>query len=285
LLNGQTSITSRLSRVRNNLSQNNYIKSKHLANLKEFFPDVNETKIAEIEEFHCDITKILKSELKESERELQKDLGSITAEITKIDERISANLSNFDNPEIIVDRVYDLSNSYKETIYENGFFETEENIKSSIRGIKVDLKSEKDTILKFIEDLINDKIKNLVAVTYSEKHKSPELVLNDKSYQYKIIDNTGTGTAYSNLLLLDLAIFGTTKLPLLVHDSLLYKNIENDAVTNFIDLYLKQDKQSFIAIDEIEKYGKETKEKLENKKVVKLSNQEVLYVKDWREKL
>ena len=283
LLNGKTSVTSRLSRVRNNLNQNKYIKSKHLDSLKEFFPDVNEDKIAEIEEFHSDITKILKSELKESERVLKNDLDSITSEIIKIDGRISENLSNFDNPEIIVDRVYDLSNSHKETITENGYFETEESIKSFVKDIKFDLRSEKETILKFIEDLINDKIKSLVTVTYSEKHKSPELVLNDKSYQYKIIDNTGTGTAYSNLLLLDLAIFGITKLPLLVHDSLLYKNIETDAVSNFIDLYLKQDKQSFIAIDEIEKYGKETKEKLEENKVVKLSNQYVLYVKDWRE--
>lgn len=283
LLNGKTSITSRLSRVRNNLSQSKYIKSKHLSSLKYFFPDVNEGKIAEIEEFHCDITRILKSELRASERHLQKDLDSITNEISKIDERIGQNISKFDNPEIIVDRVYDLSNSHKETISENGYFETEEGLRESVKEIKSDLKNEKEKILKFIEDLINDKIKSLVTLIYSKNHKSPELVLNDKSYQYKIIDNTGTGTAYSNLLLLDIAIFETTKLPMLVHDSLLYKNIENDAVSNFIDLYLKQDKQSFIAIDEIDKYGKETKEKLENKKVVKLSNQDVLYIKDWRE--
>lgn len=285
LLNGKTSITSRLSRVRNNLSQSKYIKSKHLSSLKSFFPNVNEEKIVEIEEFHCDITRILKSELRTSERELQKDLGSITNEILKLDERIGQKISKFDNPEIIVDRVYDLSNSHKETISENGFFETEVDIRESVKDIKFDLKNEKEKILKFIEDLINDKIKSLVTFTYSKNHKSPELILNDKSYHYKVIDNTGTGTAYSNLLLLDIAIFETTKLPILVHDSLLYKNIEYDAVSNFIDLYLKQEKQSFIAIDEIEKYGKETKTKLENQKVVKLSNQEVLYIKDWREKI
>ncbi|WP_405596917.1 MULTISPECIES: DUF2326 domain-containing protein [unclassified Pseudoalteromonas] len=202
----------------------------------------------------------------------------------KLDERIGQKISKFDNPEIIVDRVYDLSNSHKETISENGFFETEVDIRESVKDIKVDLKNEKEKILKFIEDLINDKIKSLVTFTYSKNHKSPELILNDKSYHYKIIDNTGTGTAYSNLLLLDIAIFETTKLPILVHDSLLYKNIEYDAVSNFIDLYLKQEKQSFIAIDEIEKYGKETKTKLEKQKVVKLSNQEVLYITDWRER-
>lgn len=284
LLNGKTSITSRLSRVRNNLSQSKYIKSKHLSSLKSFFPNVNEEKIVEIEEFHCDITRILKSELRTSERELQEDLDSITNEILKLDEKIGQKISKFDNPEIIVDRVYDSSNSHKETISENGFFETEVDIRESVKDIKVDLKNEKEKILKFIEDLINDKIKSLVTFTYSKNHKSPELILNDKSYHYKIIDNTGTGTAYSNLLLLDIAIFETTKLPILVHDSLLYKNIEYDAVSNFIDLYLKQEKQSFIAIDEIEKYGKETKTKLEKQKVVKLSNQEVLYITDWRER-
>ncbi|OTA18062.1 hypothetical protein Xvie_00748 [Xenorhabdus vietnamensis] len=284
LLDGKTSITSRLSRVRNNLNKNNHIKSTHFAGLKKFFPDVNEEKIAEIEEFHCNITKILKSELKASERELQKDLELITDEIKKIDERINKTLSKIDNPEIIVDRVYNLSNSHKETVIENNYFETEENIKLSINDMKSDLKSEKEKILKFIEDLINDKIKSLVTFIYSKNHKSPELTLNDKNYQYKTIDNTGTGTAYSNLLLLDIAIFELTKLPILIHDSLLYKNIANDAVSHFIDLYLKQDKQSFIAIDEIEKYGQKTKETLEEKKVIKLTNQDVLYVKDWREK-
>lgn len=285
LVNRKTSIISRLSRVRNNLSQSKYIKSKHLSSLKEFFPDVNEERIAEIEEFHCDITKILKSELKESECELQKDLNSITSEISKIDERISQNISKFDSPEIIVDRVYSLSNSHKETTVENGYFKTEKSLEESVKKIKSNFKVEKDKIIKLIEDLINNKIRSLVTLVYGENHKSPELELNEKSYRYKIVDNTGTGTAYSNLLLLDLAIFETTRLPILIHDSLLYKNIENDAVSKFIDLYLDQEKQSFIAIDEIEKYGKKTKNMLESKKVVQLSNQEVLYIKDWREEI
>lgn len=67
-----------------------------------------------------------------------------------------------------------------------------------------------------------------------------------------------------------------------MHDSLLYKNIENEAVAKMIDIYESINKQSFIAIDEIDKYGSRAKSKLWRNRVVELDNDNVLYIKDWR---
>jgi len=41
-------------------------------------------------------------------------------------------------------------------------------------------------------------------------------------------------------------------------------------------------KETFIAIDEIQKYGAGAEIKLKEHKVIELDNENVLYIKDWR---
>ena len=60
------------------------------------------------------------------------------------------------------------------------------------------------------------------------------------------------------------------------------KSIQNGVVAQLIDLYESTGKQTFIAINEIEKYGEVAENKLIERKVVKLDNINVLYIKDWR---
>jgi hypothetical protein len=63
-----------------------------------------------------------------------------------------------------------------------------------------------------------------------------------------------------------------------------FKNIENDSVALLLPVYLSTSKQSFIALDEIEKYGKETFDLLKQHMVLELDDRKVLYIKDWRNK-
>lgn len=79
-----------------------------------------------------------------------------------------------------------------------------------------------------------------------------------------------------------MTVFEATTLPFIAHDSLLFKNIENDSVANLFKVYLGTEKQSFVAIDEIEKYGLETSSMLRALSVIQLDNDNVLYIKDWR---
>jgi len=141
---------------------------------------------------------------------------------------------------------------------------------------------EKGRVIKLVEDIINDKTRKFVSQVYSEQRRSPILSLSQNSYTFSAIEDTGTGKAYSNLILLDLAIFETTVLPFVIHDSVLFKNIENEAVARLIKLYISLGKQTFIAIDEINKYGEETEKLLLDNKVIRLTNENVLYIKDWR---
>ena len=49
-----------------------------------------------------------------------------------------------------------------------------------------------------------------------------------------------------------------------------------------IDIYESIKKQSFVAIDEIDKYGIRARKKLWENRAIKLDNENVLYIKDWR---
>jgi hypothetical protein len=85
-------------------------------------------------------------------------------------------------------------------------------------------------------------------------------------------------------VLFDLAVFLSTKLPVVVHDTILFKNIENHSVAYLVDVYKSAEKQSFVALDEIYKYGEATAELLRSKSVIQLGDNNVLFVKDWRKK-
>ncbi len=282
LLSEKLRLDSRLLRVKNDLEQNKAIKSKHLSPLLKYFPDVNTEKLEEVEFFHSKITRILRKELKSSEIELSTSLESVVNEINNIDRKIAAVISDIENPNIVVDRVYELSQEHAAASKEIEYFETDVQIKSDLKGAKDLLAAEKIRILEFIENVLNDKNRRNVTEIYSEERRNPSLHLGQNSYTFELVEDTGTGKAYSNLILLDLAFLETTILPFLIHDSVLFKNIQNDAVAKLIALYESTRKQTFIAIDEIEKYGKVAEQKLKNKKVIKLDNENVLYIKDWR---
>lgn len=284
LLYQQLNIESRLARVELDLKSNRHLKSKHLSPLLKFFPEVNLKRIGLVEEFHSNITKILRNELKESQRELTENLELINSEIDKIDQKIATILEHVDSPGLIVDRVYDLSKLYTLVTSEIEYFERDSSIKLSFKEAKEKLELEKLRVLKLVEDIINNKTRSYVNKIYSDNRRSPILTMHAKSYSFKAVEDTGTGKAYSNLILLDVSFLETTDLPFLIHDSVLFKNIQNEAVSRLVDLYESKGKQVFIAIDEIKKYGKETEKKLLDKKVIQLSNDHVLYTKDWRRK-
>lgn len=282
LLREKSKTSSRLTRVRNDLKKNRHIKSKAFESLADFFPDANLKKFAEVEEFHSSITKILKHELKESEKELAGALENINSAINAIDEQIESSLSNIDNPSVIIDRVHSLTNQYTVAQREIQYFESDDEVKGSLKGAKAALKEAKEKISKLIADILNNKTRQYVDVIYNESRRSPVLSISENSYAFKAEEDTGTGKAYSSLVTFDIAALETSILPFLIHDSFLFKNIENDAVAQIVKLYAAIEKQTFIAIDEIQKYGTEAAETLKTQKVLQLDNEHMLYIKDWR---
>ena len=282
LLVEQNNVDSRILRISNFIDNNKHIKSKKFHLLKKYFSNINEERIVKVEEFHSKITTILKNELIENRNSLLNEKLKIDSEIKSIDSNIAHELSNVENPNLIVDRIYDLSTSTEKAKNDNYFFDKEAELQDKAKRLKSDLKEERIKKLIEIETIINKTLNEFHSKIYGQTRKTPHLKFDENKYNYDIYEDTGTGKAYSNLILLDFSLFSTTTIPFIIHDSLLFKNIENEAVAKIIELYCIFNKQSFIAIDEAQKYGIEVENKLSKLSVIQLSKDKVLYIKNWK---
>ena len=117
---------------------------------------------------------------------------------------------------------------------------------------------------------------------HTDGRRAPDLKLKDKSYEFKAFNDTGTGKAYASLITMDLAVFETTQLPFMIHDTMLFKNIENSVFENIVSIYNVQQKQVFIAVDEATKFGKFAQEILVSKCVLHLSYDNTLFCINWK---
>jgi hypothetical protein len=266
------------------LDSNSYIRSKSFEALKEYFPQMDDQRVARVEEFHSEITSILRKELRASQVHLQENVDRIDAELAILDERLARLLRNLDSPGQIVDRVYTLAKKRHVIELENDFCEKSIALAEAVKERKIALNDERKKQLSVIQITINDEIQALSTDIYGRNRKSPYISFSETNYSYEIFEDTGTGRAYSNLVLFDLAILRTSRVPTLIHDSLLFKNVENEAVAHMVAVYDTVDRQVFIAIDEVEKYGAVSVETIRKNTVLSLSDSKVLYVKDWRKK-
>jgi len=282
LLDIKLNLESKLQRVQKNLDKNKFVNTKNFSELKSYFFDINIERLSKIDSFHSSLSNILKEELQSSASNLTIQIGQVNNELLRLEKVISTALKSIENPNYIVDKVFDISSALTKAKTENSYFESKNDLQVRATQITNELNEKKLLILDEIMERINKKLQLLTTEVYGLDGKSPTLILTEKSYEFTIFEDTGTGKAYSNLILFDLAVLSETELPFVIHDSILYKNIQNDAVSNLIDIYASHKKQSFIAIDEINKYGLLAKQTLEKNRVIHLTSKNVLFTRSWK---
>ena len=106
---------------------------------------------------------------------------------------------------------------------------------------------------------------------YKEKRNAPVLHFTDTNYTFHTPEDTGTGIAFKGLVVFDLAVMHLTKLPILVHDSLILKQISDDAIENILAQYSTCGKQIIIALDKQDSYSAKTASELEEHTVLRLA--------------
>jgi len=151
-----------------------------------------------------------------------------------------------------------------------------------LTSAKKDFVQIKGGVLADIQSQINTRMYDENKLIHTDGRRAPDLQLKDNSYDFKVFNDTGTGKAYASLITLDLAIFETTQLPFLIHDTMLFKNIENTVFENIVAIYSGQKKQVFIAVDEATKFDEQTKKTLLNKRVLQLAYDKTLFGVNWK---
>jgi uncharacterized protein YydD (DUF2326 family) len=275
-------VAGRLQRVQSNLHENRVVRSQNFRELTTFFPEINEDRLSKVEEFHSEVAKLLKAELKESQGQLEQEIKRIDDAVSEIDIGMAQTLTSVEQPEVLVDRVFEVAVALEGAKEENKRFDDETSIRANLKSLRTQLAEEKEKVLSTVQGTVNDGMHRIVSTVFGNDRKSPRLTLRENSYQFEVYDDTGTGTAYTSLVVFDLTVFQATPLPAVAHDTLLFKNIENDSVAALLQVYMRTTKQSFIALDEIEKYGTETAALLRKQSVIPLDDKHVFYIKDWR---
>ncbi|MBC2071390.1 DUF2326 domain-containing protein [Listeria seeligeri] len=252
--------------------------------LESFFPEVDKSRINDIEQFHLKLTDILKDELNSSKRELEAGIRKIDQEIDALDLELSRLLEVDSAPKYSVSRLIELSAAMKNYEELNKRYDDKKKLKEELSIRRDELVELKKASTDEITQQINQQMLLMFNSMYTDKFNPPRFEIHEKAYSLKTDNDTGTGTAFVSLILFDLSILKLTKLPSLVHDLPLLKNIDNDAMEQIIKLYASNEKQIFIAIDKIESYSKATSKLILKNRVLQLNKGKNLFIESWKDK-
>lgn len=273
---------SRLKRLNQNINHKKLNIESELTKLSEFFPSINLEKIKEIEEFHNSITGILKEELKNTQAEIQNQLKRINRDLENVDKKITEKLDLKDAPKYTVESVVNISAQIQQLNNENSFYTKMKLLNDNLIVAKNDLSEIRSGVVIDISSQINIKMNEVNKLIYSDDRRAPVFGIEENNYIFTTFGDTGTGTAYANLITFDLTLLDLTCLPFIIHDLPLLKNIENEAMENIIKIYNSHKKQVFIAIDKIHSYNNDTAEILESNKFLSLSKDKTLFTLNWK---
>lgn len=258
------SYQSRLLRTQNNIKNKPVKISAELEQFVYYFPDFNVEQVNKVEDFHKNINKILKSELVAVEKELKAKIEEINNQIIEIDKEIEQKLSIKDAPKLAVDEVVDLVAQIKQLNDENGYYTKKKQLEGTISQANDDLSELKEKALDEICNEINVKMYELNKEIYVDGRRAPTLNIHGSKYSFNTAGDTGTGTAFANLISFDLSLLELTRLPAIAHDLPLLKNIENVAMENIISIYSRSEKQIFVAIDKLSSYDEKAAQIINN---------------------
>ncbi|MDO3412580.1 DUF2326 domain-containing protein [Saccharibacillus sp. CPCC 101409] len=276
---------SQITSIENNLKENSSIKSKQLEELLKFFPEADTRRLEEIENFHFEIKSILKSELKEKKESLNALLTVSESEIKTIENKIKDIIQTPTLSKTVLATYSNLQKRSEAIERENLAYLKLDNLITS----KKDTKSRRDQMkqeqLKKLECLLNDKMQEVNDYIYSGKKKAPTINFHGTTYTFETVDDTGTGTSYKNMVVYDISVLELSELPILIHDSVVLKQIADEAIEKILNKYESIGKQIFISFDKKTAYTNKSQEILKRTCILELSpNGNELFGRSWNNK-
>ena len=272
LRRNRTKLLNEKSILEANLGSETKIQKENFDELKSFFPELNIPHLEEIQNFHKQITKILKEETEEELLKLEdkisgteKSLIEATQELTELSVPLSI-------PKKVLEQYAAVSIQKKEIEEQIDFYKNSRQVLNRLKETKIELDDKKLSILKKIFSKINRKLEELSGKVNGNDSYAPRLNLDSASgYSFYAPKDGGAGTAYVSMILYDLAVLELTKLPFVIHDSILFKNLSDNRVVKVFEEYENSKKQIFVSFDKKNSYESDVlKKTIENHKAIEL---------------
>lgn len=259
--------------------------SENYEELSKYFPQANLKHIAEIEAFHKKVSTIFKQELGAERKKLLSAMEEYNSIIENYETQLKELIQDPKLSKIILQQHAEALKSIEKMKKENETYLKSEELKTQKRQDEERLLLIKNEELAKMENKINAEMKKINDVLYKEEYNSPLIHFTDSGYFFMTPDDTGTGIAYKGLVVFDLAILHLTCLPVLVHDSVVLKQISDVAIEKIMDQYITSGKQVFVTLDKQQSYSENTSNILEKYSILKLApNGEELFGRSWGKK-
>ncbi len=244
---------------------------KDYADLLQFFPEVKVERLEEIENFHRQLTNILKKEFKENTDSIQAMIDLASSEIKELEIQIN-DISNIPNvSQAILDKYAQVQRELQHLKEANENYEKVDELKEKKKMLNDALNALVVEVISVLQQEINEIMRELNDYIYDGRKTAPIITIKDAShYDFYTPKDTGTGSQYKGLVVFDLAALKMTSLPVLVHDSVLLKQIEDEALEKILELYDESPKQVFIALDKGRSYTQRSQTILDQTKVLQL---------------
>lgn len=273
----------KLRLVSMNLEYGLYPTEADIMALQEFFPGVNVRKLYEIEKYHQKLARILDAQFADEKETIMTEIVELKGQLDAVNVQIKelgfvGNISRE-----FLDRHSAIKGEIDALKTQNDAYLTQKALQEAKANADAILKRSIEDILREIEKELNEKMEKFNDSLFTVKKKPPYVHFNAyNSYKFETPDNTGTGSNYKGMIVYDLAVLFTTALPAIAHDSLLFKNLGKDVEDGIVRIYNSTNKQVFIAYDKQADCRPETQKILEEKCVLKLSdNGQELYGRSW----
>lgn len=285
LLEKRNYLSIQLARIDSNLDGSKIRNGKTFQEVTSFFPEIDTGKLEKVEAFHKGITKILKNYLIADKKLMLENLSVADSDIERIDKELLKIVDSKEESVYLLERLMELDRSNRDLITQNEYWSRDSKIKEDISQVKTEISKVIEKTIGEIEESLNSGMKYYIESIYHDKAILPTLSLDSKDYKFSHGDDRGTGKGFANMIALDLTFLEKTHLPCIIHDSLLFKNLDIPAVESLIKIYSGFKKQIFISIDEVSKYSGDVKRLIQSSEFIKLDKDKLAFKVKWKSRL
>ena len=284
-------LVSQLNAVKANMSGGLVPVEEDLSELSEFFPDVDVQKLSQIEHFHDKMQRILSQEMGDEIAQLQMLIDAVSAEMTRLQEAQRKLGAPVTVSKKFMDRVVEVQRQIDILTAKNKAYDKTAKLKMEKKDAKNQLEDVRETQLQVVETSINQEMTRLNDYIYDGERYAPTIKFGNSrsgkpTYEFWTEDDTGAGTNFKGLIIFDLALLRLTELPVIAHDSNIFKNIADLPIDKIMELYNQSKKQIFIAFDKEDAFYDVTRDIVHSTNIIELhENGGELFGWSWAKKV
>ena len=268
-------LVSQLNAVKANMSGGLVPVEEDLSELSEFFPDVDVQKLSQIEHFHDKMQRILSQEMGDEIAQLQILIDAVSAEMARLQEAQRKLGVPVTVSKKFMDQVVDIQRKIDILTAKNKAYDKIAKLKTEKKDAKIQLEDVRETQLQVVETSINQEMTRLNDYIYGGERYAPTIKFGNSrsgkpTYDFWTEDDTGAGTNFMGLIIFDLALLRLTELPVIAHDSNIFKNIADLPIDKIMELYNQSKKQIFIAFDKEDTFYDVTRDIVHSTTIIEL---------------